>query len=64
MHLHFIDDQHEFGGHLLDFKADQVKLSWQLLDGLDLNLPIQDAEFMAHEASDAEKIQQSISESE
>ncbi|MCZ3393721.1 acetolactate decarboxylase, partial [Enterococcus faecium] len=42
MHLHFIDDQHEFGGHLLDFKADQVKLSWQLLDGLDLNLPIQD----------------------
>lgn len=64
MHLHFVDDQHEFGGHLLDFKADQVKLSWQLLDGLDLNLPIQDAEFMAHEASDAEKIQQSISESE
>jgi acetolactate decarboxylase len=32
MHLHFIDDQHQFGGHLLDFTTDQAKLSWQLLD--------------------------------
>ncbi|KAF0354878.1 acetolactate decarboxylase [Pediococcus acidilactici] len=64
MHLHFIDDQHQFGGHLLDFKADQVKLSWQILDGIDLSLPIKDSEFMKHQASDVRDIQQSIAESE
>lgn len=64
MHLHFIDDQHQFGGHLLDFDSDKVKLSWQLLDGLDLDLPIQDSEFMKYQPSDANIIHQSISESE
>lgn len=64
MHLHFIDALHQFGGHLLDFESDKVKLSWQLLDGLDLNLPIQDSEFMKHKPSDMGIIRQSISESE
>lgn len=64
MHLHFIDDEHQFGGHLLAFEATQAVLSWQILDGLDLELPTGDAEFMKHQPSSAEDIHQSISESE
>ncbi|AEV95584.1 acetolactate decarboxylase [Pediococcus claussenii] len=64
MHLHFLDDKHQFGGHLLGFEATKAVLSWQILDGLDLELPTGDSEFMGHHPSSMEDVHQSISESE
>ena len=64
MHLHFIDENHQFGGHLLDFVTADANISWEVLDGLDLNLPIENQDFMNYKPSDLQSISDSIKKSE
>lgn len=44
-HLHFLSDDHEFGGHLLHADVAQADLALQAFDSLDLHLPLSDPEF-------------------
>lgn len=47
-HLHFLNDTHDGGGHLLDLSFDDVEVSVQQLNSFHLNLP--DTEAFAHES--------------
>jgi len=38
-HLHFLRADHKAGGHVLDFRVERAKLSWQALDDFRLLLP-------------------------
>lgn len=44
-HLHFINDDHDFGGHILDFEIDQAQLEVQELENLLQHLPVTDKNF-------------------
>lgn len=46
-HLHFLSDDHKFGGHLLHADVVQAKLAIQAFEDLDLHLPLADPEFQA-----------------
>ncbi|MGO2299122.1 acetolactate decarboxylase [Paucilactobacillus nenjiangensis] len=46
-HLHFINDAHDFGGHILDFEIDQAEVEVQPLENLLQHLPINDKNFQA-----------------
>lgn len=44
-HLHFISDDRQFAGHLLDFAAPQLTGSLEVLDTLEQHLPIENRAF-------------------
>lgn len=44
-HLHFLSDDHQFGGHLLHADVTQANLEIQAFEDLDLHLPLADPEF-------------------
>ncbi|MDR3190815.1 MAG: acetolactate decarboxylase [Lactobacillaceae bacterium] len=48
-HLHFLSDDHEFGGHLLDCVTGDLEGVYQIFDDFDLHLPINDAAFRGHD---------------
>lgn len=44
-HLHFISDNRQFAGHLLDFAAPQLTGSLEVFDSLEQHLPIENHAF-------------------
>ncbi|MDR3242017.1 MAG: acetolactate decarboxylase [Lactobacillaceae bacterium] len=47
-HLHFLSDDHQFGGHLLLCETGELTGTVQVFENLDLHFPIQDPDFMEH----------------
>lgn len=45
-HLHYLDDKHEMGGHILDFTIQEAKLSLQPFSSVEQHFPIEDPTFM------------------
>ncbi|MDN6640848.1 MAG: acetolactate decarboxylase [Tetragenococcus sp.] len=45
-HLHFISDNHRFGGHVLAFEIDKPTIEWQTVDTLEQKFPTDDTTFM------------------
>ncbi|MGP3638884.1 acetolactate decarboxylase [Lentilactobacillus hilgardii] len=50
-HHHFLSDDHQFGGHVLDFQLDKGDVSYQLFDTFEQHLPVNDKEYMQHDFS-------------
>jgi acetolactate decarboxylase len=48
-HLHFLNEQHDAGGHVLDFCMKRGHIRLQILDGIQVLLPEQDSMFAASE---------------
>ncbi len=44
-HLHFLSDDHKFGGHLLQMDVAEADLGLQQFSDLRLHLPVEDADF-------------------
>lgn len=62
-HLHFLSDDHTFGGHLLSFVATDLDGSYEIFDGLEQHFPIDNMDFRSHE-NDLATLKASIEESE
>jgi acetolactate decarboxylase len=62
-HLHFLSDDHQFGGHLLSFVGSQLDGTFEIFDGIEQHFPINDVEFRNHE-NDLETLKAAIEESE
>lgn len=45
-HLHFLSDDHTFGGHVLDFADAEGELATQRFEDVQLHLPVHDADFL------------------
>ncbi|RZI48209.1 acetolactate decarboxylase [Lactococcus kimchii] len=45
-HLHFISDDHTFGGHVLDFVMENGKVEIGAIDQLNQSFPVQDRKFL------------------
>lgn len=63
MHLHFLDKDLTFGGHILDFKIDDAAVKIQALDRLSIETPSDDQEFLDAEF-DHDEIVRNIEEAE
>ncbi|MFD1671828.1 acetolactate decarboxylase [Agrilactobacillus yilanensis] len=48
-HVHFISDDHTFGGHILDYELADGKVSLQRFESLDLHLPAHDSTYRKFE---------------
>jgi acetolactate decarboxylase len=62
-HLHFISDDRQFAGHLLEFNADQLTGDLQIFDNLQQHMPINDQAFRQGEV-DMGTLRDSIAQSE
>ncbi|WP_242362566.1 acetolactate decarboxylase [Limosilactobacillus antri] len=62
-HLHFISDDRQFAGHLLEFSAPQATGDLQVFDMLDQHLPVADRAFRQSEV-DLASLRAGIAESE
>ncbi|ALI33233.1 acetolactate decarboxylase [Weissella cibaria] len=49
-HVHFISDDRQFAGHVLEFSAAELTGELTIFDDFQLHLPVNDASFRAHEA--------------
>ncbi|MBM7616662.1 acetolactate decarboxylase [Weissella uvarum] len=49
-HLHFLSDDHTFGGHLLEVQTQQVTGTLESFSDFQLHLPIEDQSFRDHNA--------------
>ncbi|MDN6254184.1 MAG: acetolactate decarboxylase [Tetragenococcus koreensis] len=45
-HLHFISDDHSFGGHILTFEINKPLVEWQTVDTVEQKFPTTDETFM------------------
>jgi acetolactate decarboxylase len=62
-HLHFLSDEHDFGGHVLDFTLEKGRGEWQTMETLEQHFPIKNNDFM--EATiDYENLAEDIEEAE
>ncbi|MCD2256949.1 acetolactate decarboxylase [Agrilactobacillus fermenti] len=48
-HVHFLSDNHKFGGHILGFELAKGTVTLQTFTDLDLHLPTHDSTFRRHE---------------
>ena len=48
-HVHFISDDHTFGGHVLDYKLAEGQVNLQRFESLDLHLPVHDSTYRKYE---------------
>ncbi|MCT4396015.1 acetolactate decarboxylase [Periweissella beninensis] len=48
-HLHFLSDDRQFGGHLLDFVGTNLTGTYQIFDSLEQHFPVSDPEFRAYD---------------
>ena len=48
-HHHFMSDQHDFGGHVLEFGGASGPVEIQVFDTLEQHLPVQNQEYMEHD---------------
>lgn len=62
-HLHFLSEDHQLGGHLLDFEIDQAQLSLQKFADFQVHLPIDNADYLA-EKFDNDTIDSAINTAE
>lgn len=62
-HLHFLSDDHQFGGHLLSFNGHQIEGTYEIFDSLEQHFPINDTDFRNHE-NDLASLKAAIEESE
>lgn len=62
-HLHFLSDDREFAGHLLEFTADQLTGDLQVFDSFEQHFPVDDQEFRDGEV-DLETLRDGIAQSE
>lgn len=62
-HLHFLSDDHEFGGHLLDFDGTNIKGELQVFANLEQHFPINNQAFRDHNA-DLSTLKADIAKSE
>lgn len=62
-HLHFLSDDHEFGGHLLNFNASSLAGNFEIFDNLKQHFPIDNLDFRNH-SSDLSTLKSAIEESE
>lgn len=63
-HLHFVDQTRQFGGHLLHYHIKKARVELQLLDKLDLHLPLDHAEFKAFDFENGLDLDAAISAAE
>ncbi|WP_043711008.1 acetolactate decarboxylase, partial [Weissella cibaria] len=49
-HVHFISDDRQFAGHVLEFSAAELTGELTIFDDFQLHLPVNDASLRAHEA--------------
>ncbi|KRM36094.1 alpha-acetolactate decarboxylase [Agrilactobacillus composti DSM 18527 = JCM 14202] len=47
-HVHFVSDDHQFGGHILDYALTQGTVELQRFENLDLHLPVHDSTYRKH----------------
>ncbi|MCK8617048.1 acetolactate decarboxylase [Fructobacillus sp. M158] len=59
-HMHFLSDQKDFGGHVLDSQLKDVEVSIQILDGLDVKLPINNRDYKQTDLSHLDHLSQVI----
>lgn len=48
-HSHFLANDHDFGGHILDFETVDGEVSWQQFDSLEQHLPTHSSDYMTHD---------------
>ncbi|SFH63829.1 acetolactate decarboxylase [Pisciglobus halotolerans] len=62
-HLHFLSDDQQFGGHLLDFTLDEGQVSLQMIETVEQHFPVSNATFMGNDI-DYANLQEEIDEAE
>jgi len=62
-HLHFLSDDRDFGGHVLDFSLAEGTAAWQSIETLEQHFPIQNKTFMKADI-DNENLAEEIEKSE
>ena len=45
-HLHFISDDHTFGGHVMDYVISEGQVEVGAVDQLDQRFPVQDRQYL------------------
>ncbi|MBS9338155.1 acetolactate decarboxylase [Fructobacillus sp. M2-14] len=63
-HQHFLSNEHNFGGHVLSAKLKHVKVSVQMLSGLDLRLPADNADYRAADLNQLDHLNGAIKAAE
>lgn len=48
-HLHYLNDTHTMGGHVLDFTVSEGQLTLQPFSSVEQHFPVDNEEFMAHD---------------
>lgn len=59
-HQHYLSNDHDFGGHVLGAKLKHVKVSVQMLSGLDLRLPAENADYRAADLTQLDHLNAAI----
>src|SRR5699024_11363044 len=62
-HLHYINDVHTLGGHLLDYKIKEAKVYLQVFESVETHFPVENEDFMKEEF-DIDSLRASISSAE
>lgn len=62
-HLHFLSDDRQFEGHLLNFSAQEMSGDYEIFDQLDQHFPIRNDEFRQSDV-DLESLREGIAKSE
>ncbi|GHP13783.1 alpha-acetolactate decarboxylase [Lentilactobacillus fungorum] len=50
-HHHFLSADHQYGGHVLDFRLVKGEVTYQLFDTLEQHLPVNNEAYMTHDFS-------------
>ncbi|MBS9337286.1 acetolactate decarboxylase [Fructobacillus parabroussonetiae] len=59
-HMHFLSDQKDFGGHVLDSQLKNVEVSIQILDALNVKLPVNNRDYKKADLSHLDHLSQVI----
>lgn len=62
-HLHYLNDAHNLGGHLLDYKTKEAKVYLQVFESVETHFPVENEDFMKEEF-DIDGLRASISSAE
>lgn len=62
-HLHFLSEDHQFGGHIMEIESDKGTLELQMMENLIQHFQVQDKEFLTA-SFDTDKIKAAIDLSE
>lgn len=62
-HLHYLNDAHNLGGHLLDYKIKEAKVYLQVFESVETHFPVENEDFMKEEF-DIDSLRASISSAE